>query len=461
MQAMEQKIKAPHVVLLASPGMGHLIPIAELAKRLVIHHNFTATVVTFSGFSSQSPHHLSLLSSLPAGITSLSLPHISIDDLPSDARAMTPISTTIARSRPLLHDILLNLKSSGTLAAFVVDNLGLAALPVAKEIGVLGYLLFTSCFTMLSVELHLPELLDTVTCDLRDHPDPLRLPGCSEIRGRDLPEPIRNRSHPGHRLAIYQSSVYKEAAGILVNSFEALEPGPAEALKSGSPPVYPIGPLVRARPLESADCLRWLDRQPEASVVFVSFGSAGAVSRAQAEEIALGLEMSKNRFLWMVRVAGQGEIPAARVLPEGFVERTKEVGMVVEGWAPQMSVLGHVATGGFISHCGWNSVLESLVNGVAMAAWPLQHEQPMNARMLVEEVRIAVRVRMGGEGLVRREEVCRAVRELMEGEETGKVARARARAREMREAAAKAVEEEGSSCRAFAEVVGQWRSCLS
>ncbi|XP_020584449.1 hydroquinone glucosyltransferase-like [Phalaenopsis equestris] len=455
---MEKMLKTPHIVLLASPGMGHLIPVSELAKRLVVHHNFTATVITFSGFSSQSPHHLSLLSSLPPGITSLPLPHIPLDDLPPETRTKTPISTTIARSRPLLHRILLNLKSSGSLAAFIVDNLGLAALPVAEEIGILGYVLFTSCFTMLSVELHLPQLSETMACDLRDHPEPLRLPGCGKIRGRDLPEPIRNQSHPGHQLAIYHSKIYNEAAGILVNSFEALEPGPAEALKAGNPPVYPIGPLVRTRPSESVECLRWLDKQPEASVVFVSFGSAGMVSRVQAEELAMGLEMSKMRFLWVVRVGGEGEGSSVQVLPDGFVERTKEFGMVVEGWAPQMSVLEHVSTGGFMSHCGWNSVLESLVNGVAMAAWPLQHEQPMNAGMMVEEVRVAVRVRIGEEGLVGREEVCRVVRELMEGEQ-GK--EARKRAREMKKAAAEALGEEGSSCKAFAEVVERWRSCIA
>ena len=123
-----------------------------------------------------------------------------------------------------------------------------------------------------------------------------------------------------------------------------------------------------------AACLEWLDRQPGRSVIFVSFGSAGSLPKEQMHELALGLELSGQRFLWVVRIpSDEGTLsdnyynaeskkdPFA-YLPEGFVDRitASGVGLVVPSWAPQTKVLAHAATGGFLTHCGWNSVRESI-----------------------------------------------------------------------------------------------------
>ncbi|PKA55938.1 UDP-glycosyltransferase 72B1 [Apostasia shenzhenica] len=131
--------------------------------------------------------------------------------------------------------------------------------------------------------------------------------------------------------------------------------------------------------------------------------------------------MSGQRFLWVVSkqsdVSGGGAYfnPQSTrdplgFLPEGFLERTKEKGMVVPCWAPQPKVLAHGAVGGFLSYCGWNSTLESIVNGVPMIAWPLYAEQPMNAEMLVEKVKVALRpLQTRNDGLVRKEEIAEVV----------------------------------------------------
>jgi UDP:flavonoid glycosyltransferase YjiC (YdhE family) len=74
------------------------------------------------------------------------------------------------------------------------------------------------------------------------------------------------------------------------------------------------------------------------------------------------------------------------LLPEGFIERNKEVGLVVQSWVQQIEVPGHRSTGGFLTHCGWNSALESIMSGVPMIAWPLYAEQRMNAKMLVNGI---------------------------------------------------------------------------
>jgi hydroquinone glucosyltransferase len=240
------------------------------------------------------------------------------------------------------------------------------------------------------------------------------------------------------------------------------------------PPVYPFGPFVRSSSEEEADesaCLEWLDRQPAGSVAYVSFGTGGALSVEQTAEIAAGLEASGHRFLWVVRmpsldgnpcalgrIRGEEDDPLAW-LPEGFLERTRGQGLAVAAWAPQVRVLSHPATAAFLSHCGWNSTLETLAAGVPIVAWPLYAEQKMNAAILTEVTGVALRPTAArDEGvLVTREEVVAVVRELLEGEKGRAV---RGRAREMQEAAVRAWSSEGSSRRALEEVAAKWKAAL-
>ncbi|KAE8703902.1 UDP-glycosyltransferase 71B2 [Hibiscus syriacus] len=149
--------------------------------------------------------------------------------------------------------------------------------------------------------------------------------------------------------------------------------------------------------------MQWLDEQPPSSVVFLCFGSAGSFSTDQVKEIAYALEQSGHRFLWSLRRSGKQASDMARsptdyenvveMLPEGFLDRTAETGKII-GWAPQVAILGHPATGGFVSHCGWNSILESIWFGVPMMAWPLYSEQQLNALTLVKELGLAVELKM-------------------------------------------------------------------
>ncbi|XP_020596572.1 LOW QUALITY PROTEIN: hydroquinone glucosyltransferase-like, partial [Phalaenopsis equestris] len=229
----------------------------------------------------------------------------------------------------------------------------------------------------------------------------------------------------------------------------------------------PVAPLIRAgEEGQLADCLKWLDLQPKGSVIFVSFGSAGTLSTEQLGGLALGLEASGQRFLWVVRspmdlnsagtyfTARSADNPFA-YLPEGFLERTKGVGLVVSSWAPQVEVLGHCSTGGFLSHGGWNSTLESMASGVPMIVWPLFAEQRMNAVLLVEGVGAAMALKVRQDGVYDREEIGRVVRELMEGEEGE---RTRKRAKELQVEAAAAMGEGGSSAVALAAVAEKWKS---
>ncbi|XP_051121629.1 hydroquinone glucosyltransferase-like [Andrographis paniculata] len=444
-----------HIALLPSPGMGHLIPIVEFARTLHRRHAISATLILPTD-GPLSPAQSSFLSTLPPSVRCLLLPPVALHDLPPDVKIETRISLTITRSMPSIRDAL----ASSSPAALVVDLFGTDAFQAAVDLRIPPYIFFPSTAMLLSLFLYLPTLDEAVSCEYAQVPEKLRIPGCVPIHGRDLLDPLQDRGNDAYKWVLHHARRYRMAHGIILNTFRELEPGAVEALllkkkkkkKDNScsiPAVYPIGPLIQTpdQHQEGASFLKWLDEQPGGSVLYVSFGSGGTLSHAQMIELALGLELSEQRFLWVVRRpnsnisnasyfnSNNSDDPRA-YLPEGFEERTRKQGVVVPLWAPQAQILGHEATGGFLTHCGWNSTLESVVNGVPMIAWPLYAEQRMNAVMLVEEVKVALRPREDGDGVVGRAEVARAVKGLMEGEE-GKGIKNRMRA--LKNAAATAV----------------------
>ncbi|KAF2319836.1 hypothetical protein GH714_019529 [Hevea brasiliensis] len=197
--------------------------------------------------------------------------------------------------------------------------------------------------------------------------------------------------------------------------------------------------------------MQWLDDQPVASVVFLCFGSMGSFGEDQLKEIACALEHSGHRFLWSVRrppPPGKQAFPTdyedpQEVLPEGFLERTAAVGKVI-GWAPQVAILAHPAIGGFVSHCGWNSVLESIWFGVPIATWPIYAEQQFNAFEMVIELGLAVEIKMDYSKesgmIVNCDEIERGIRCLMEND-----SEKRKKVKEMSEKSRMALIEGGSS----------------
>nr|CAD1827862.1 unnamed protein product [Ananas comosus var. bracteatus] len=124
-------------------------------------------------------------------------------------------------------------------------------------------------------------------------------------------------------------------------------------------------------------CLAWLDEHRPGEAVYVAFGTQAHVADAQLDEAAHGLVGSGHPFLWAVR----SETWAP---PAPLAAQIQSRGKIVRGWAPQNAILGHVAVGGFVTHCGWNSVLESLSAGKPMLAWPMIAEQVLNAKHLAE-----------------------------------------------------------------------------
>ncbi|XP_068666126.1 UDP-glycosyltransferase 92A1-like [Aristolochia californica] len=148
------------------------------------------------------------------------------------------------------------------------------------------------------------------------------------------------------------------------------------------------------------DCVDWLNIHPPSSILYISFGSQNTISVSQIMNLARGLEAAGHPFIWVIRPPVGHDVNAdfrGEWLPAGFEERMKEKkqGIVVRKWAPQLEILTHKSTGAFLSHCGWNSVLESLSQGVPIIAWPLASEQFYNSKMMEEELGVSVELARG------------------------------------------------------------------
>lgn len=292
------------------------------------------------------------------------------------------------------------------------------------------------------------------------------LPGEIEITRNHLPSFMKLEEENETEM----SKVFKACAesdskcyGVIVNSFHELEPAYTDFYRNVlGRKTWNIGPisLLNNDPEEKSnrginqnsnfdhECLKWLNHKEPNSVVYICFGSHTRFKNDQLIEIALGLEASGVEFIWVLK---DEENRGWDWDVEGFEERTKEKGLIIRQWAPQISILGHKSVGGFVTHCGWNSVMEAVSEGVAMATWPVSAEQFLNEKMVIEVLRIGVSVgaRRIGE-IVKKEAIERAVRKVMVGEEAEEM---RNRARDVSVKALRAVEEGGSSHRDFNSLI--------
>lgn len=201
-----------------------------------------------------------------------------------------------------------------------------------------------------------------------------------------------------------------------------------DLLTLGNKARWALGPL-NVTNIESADkahiqhpCMGWLDKQPPASVIYVSFGTMTSISDEQINELAAGLKQSGHRFLWVLREADRGDIfvdqRRSYQVGEGYESEVMEIGFVARDWVPQVDILAHEAVGGFMSHCGWNSCMESLTMGKPVAAWPMASDQPRNALLLTEILKVGLMVRDWAHWaeVVRAHAIAAAVKRLMASE---------------------------------------------
>lgn len=269
----------------------------------------------------------------------------------------------------------------------------------------------------------------------------------------------------------YQREVAEAEAtadGLLINTFRDIEAAFVDRYAAAvGRRTWTVGPTCASGGLDAdakagrgnrADVdaglvVSWLDARPAASVLYVSFGSIAQQSAKQVVEIAGGLEASKRPFVWAIKEAKASAEVRAWLAADGFEERVRDRGLLVRGWAPQVTVLSHPAVGGFLSHCGWNATLEAIAHGVPVLTWPVFADQFCSERLLVDVLDVGVRSGVElpamnlpeeAEGVqVRSADLEKAVAELMDEGPEGSARRARAK--ELAAKAKSTMEEGGSS----------------
>nr|BCO07621.1 putative flavonoid UDP-glucosyltransferase [Cyclamen purpurascens] len=279
------------------------------------------------------------------------------------------------------------------------------------------------------------------------------IPGMDNIRLKDLPTFFQTIDPDDEifNLAMESTEKAHEATALAIQTFDELEPDVLRTLSTLFPRVYTIGPLqlllgqiareTKVNYLgynlweEDPQCLKWLDSKKPGSVVYVNFGSVTVMSNESLLEFAWGLANSSHQFLWIIRpdlVVGN-----SAVLPPEFEKETRGRSLIA-GWCAQEEVLNHPSIGGFLTHCGWNSTIESLSAGVPMLCWPFFADQPTNCRYACTKWEVGMEIYSN----VKRNEVEKLARELMGGEKGKKMKK---KAMEWKEKAEEATRLGGSS----------------
>ncbi|KAK1267609.1 Crocetin glucosyltransferase 3 [Acorus gramineus] len=484
-----------HVLLFPFMAQGHIIPFVELAK--LIHHRRRCTITVVS-----TPSNIrALTSSFPSTPTFRLVPlpfdpthhSLSSSDESSDTLPTHHIVRLLHASRSLrpafsllLSDILSSPSAPSRLCV-IADIFTSWACEVAESLSVY-HAVFTTCggygtTAYFSLWQHLPH----AHTDADEFAVP-GFPNSFRLRRSQLSSYMRAADGADQWSAFFQPAIATslKSKSMLCNSVEEVETTGFRLLRDYTGlRVYDVGPLLpfpddkkssykragKAHGLSVDACVELLDAHPPNSVLYVSFGSQNTISARQMMELAKGIEASGEAFIWVIRPPVEFDIGGEfqnEWLPEGFEERARQHarGVLVRDWAPQLEILSHVSTGAFLSHCGWNSALESLSRGVPLIGWPLASEQFYNSVMLEEELGVCVEVARGKEVVVQGEEVERVVREVM-GEERG--AEMRRRAAEVRRLLEEAMREgdgetKGSSLRAideFLEVALSGKSAMN
>ncbi|XP_059648051.1 7-deoxyloganetin glucosyltransferase-like [Cornus florida] len=432
-------VKKPHALCIPLPAQGHINPMLKLAKLLHssgFHITFVLTDFNYNLFvKSRGPNYLEGLSdfrfeTIPDGLPSTN--QRGILDLPALCASMT-----IHCSRPF-RNLIEKLNASPNVppvTCVVSDGVMNFTLKVAEELGIPEVLFFTPSACGMLGYYQFQELIERGYFPLKDesclsngflHTAIDWVPAMKGVRLKDLPTFIRTTNREDTMFNYNLESVNNalKAKSVILNTFDDLEQEVLDAMRSKFSELYTIGPLSMLHQRlceakqecielnlwkEDVECLDWLDKREAKSVVYVNYGSLIIMTPEQLNEFAWGLANSKCSFLWVIRpnlVKG-----ATEVVSDDFMEEIEGRGLVLD-WCPQEKVLSHPSVGCFLTHCGWNSTLESICEGVPMICWPFFAEQQTNCFYLCNKWRIGMEIDTD----VKREKVEGLVRDLMEGE---------------------------------------------
>jgi len=447
------------LIFIPSPGIGHLTSSLEFAQLLINRDNHLSVTILCIKIP-LTPFSDSYIKTVLASQPQIKLIDLSLVELPPQeliAKSFEHYIYIFMESlKPHVKATLQNILSSyprsesQPVVGLVLDLFCLPMVDVGNELGIPSYMFMTSnvAFTAFMLSLLNREIEDV----FNDSEHDLLIPGFPDpVPLSVLPDAAFNKD--GGYAAYYKlAQRFLDTKGIIVNSFSDLEKHVIDALSEGqsqAPPIYDVGPLIdlKGQPNPNLDqaqhdkILKWLDEQPPSSVMFLCFGSMGGFGPSQTREIALALQSSGVRFLWAMRSPPTAD-NVDRTVPEGFLEWMEGRGMIC-GWAPQVEVLAHKAIGGFVSHCGWNSILESLWFGVPILTWPIYAEQQLNAFWLVRQYGLAVELKLdyrSGSDFVTAKEIEEGLKQLMDKDNV-----VHKNVIEMKEKARKAVLTSGSS----------------
>ncbi|KAK4387966.1 UDP-glycosyltransferase 92A1 [Sesamum angolense] len=442
--------KEEHIVMLPFMAQGHLIPFLALANQIQGRYGFKITIAT-------TPLNLRYLkaaiskNSNSTQIHLFELPFNSCDHgLPpntenTEALPLNQIASLFHASaslelpfRGLIQDV--SVRDGSPPLCIISDVFMGWATEVAKSCGTANITFTTGgaygTAAYVSLWQHLPHRG-------RDK-DEFNLPGFPDsctFHITQLHHFLRAADGTDYWSRFFQPQIGHslKSFGWLCNTAEEIEPFGLDVLRRYTElPVWCIGPLLppcmlsrnssrvigqhtgREPGVSPEKCLEWLDLHEEKSVLYISFGSQNTISSSQMMALALGLEDSKKPFVWVIRPPVgfnlRGEFKS-EWLPPGFEERmgSSNQGLVVHGWAPQLEILCHKSIAAFLSHCGWNSIMESLSQGVPIIGWPLAAEQGYNAKLLVEEMAVCVEITRGVESSISRDEVREVIERVMGG----------------------------------------------
>ncbi|KAA8546791.1 hypothetical protein F0562_003220 [Nyssa sinensis] len=443
--------RKPHAVCVPYPSQGHVTPLMQLAK-LLHSRGFYITFV-----NTEFNHNRLVRSKGPDSVKGLpDFRFATIPDglPPSDRDATQDVRALCDSTRKNclgpFRDLLAKLNSSSDVPpvkCIVSDGVMSFAIEAAEELGIPEAQLWTASACSFMAYLHYREIVKRGIIPFKDEnfltdgtlDTPIDwIPGMRNIRLKDIPSHVRN-NNPNDIMFDFMGEEAQnclKAPAIIFNSFEAFEHEVLEAIAFKFPRIYTAGPLSllvsryvtdsQVNSLnpslwkEDSRCLEWLDQREPKSVVYVNYGSVTVMTDQHLKEFAWGLANSKHPFLWIVRpdvVMGDDSV----MLPEEFFEETKDRGLLAS-WCPQEQVLSHPSVGAFLTHCGWNSMLESVCGGVPVICWPFFADQQTNCRYACTEYwGIGMEVNHD----VKRSEIEALVREMMEGDK-GKEMRSRA-----------------------------------
>ncbi|EEF41880.1 UDP-glucuronosyltransferase, putative [Ricinus communis] len=444
----DQRKKHLRLVLVPSPFQGHINPMLQLGG--ILYSKGLSIIVAHTKFNYPNPsnHPEFNFLSIPDGLSD--------HDISSPDKIGLVLKLNANCEKPF-QDCMVKLMQQqeiqGEVACIIYDEISYFSETAANNLKIPSIIFRTyNAITFLVRTSATYQLRSQCQIPLPDPSSHEPAPEHPFLRLKDLPTPSSGSLENYFKLLAAAINIRRSKA-IICNTMNCLEETSLAQLKQQTPiPIFAIGPLHKIVPVsrsslieEDINCISWLEKQTTNSVIYISIGSLATIQEKDLAEMAWGLANSKQPFLWVIRPGSIDNSDWIEALPEGFKESVGERGCIVK-WAPQKEVLAHQAVGGFWSHCGWNSTLESLCEGVPMICRPSFGDQKVNARFVSHVWKVGLQL----EDELERAEIERAVKRLMVDEEGKEM---RQRAMHLKEMAESEIIEGGSSYNSLKDLV--------